>query len=292
MNTDVRRKLYPAMLTPLTDGGERPDESAFAPMIEFLLERGADGLFVLGTTGEGINLSLDERRQVARLAHAALAGRGDLVVHCGAQTTRDTAMLAADAAELGASGVAVIPPPYFPLDDASLEEHLVAAARACAPTPFFIYAFAARSGYPVSVEVVRRVRERASNLAGVKVSESPFQKVAPYMELGLPIYIGNEPMIAPAAAAGEIAGSVSALASVFPEATRALLDEPTAQRGAAAEELRGAISQQPLIPTAKAVLGARGVPIRPAVRRPLMEVTAEQTAEAVRRADALLGAAR
>jgi len=50
------------MLTPLGDGGERLDEAAFRPMIDFLLERGADGVFIFGTTGEGVNLDPDERQ--------------------------------------------------------------------------------------------------------------------------------------------------------------------------------------------------------------------------------------
>ena len=287
----MTRKLYPAMLTPLTDGGERLDEAAFGPMIGFLLERGADGLFIFGTTGEGINLDPEERLRALRLAREALDGRGDLLVHCGAQTTRETAALAADAAEVGVAGVAVIPPPYYPLTDRELEEHLVSAANACAPTPFYIYTLSDRSGYPVSVPVVERVRERAGNLAGLKVSETPFERVRPYLALGLPIYVGSEPLIAEAVAAAEIAGSVSALASVFPEATRALLDDPTPERAATVGELRAAISHQPLIPTAKAILRSRGVPINHDVRAPLLPLTPEQAEAARRRADEVLAAA-
>ena len=279
------------MLTPLADGGERLDEAAFGPMIDFLLERGDDGLFIFGTTGEGVNLDPKERYRGLRLAREALGGRGDLLVHCGAQNTRDTAALAADAAEVGVAGVAVIPPPYYPLTDRELEEHLVAAAGACAPVPFYIYALSERSGYPVPVPVAERVRERASNLAGLKVSETPFARVRPYLALALPIYIGSEPLIAEAVAAGEIAGSVSALASVFPEATRALLDDPTPARAAAVGELRAAISHQPLIPTAKAVLRSRGVPINHDVRAPLRPLTEEEVEAARRRADEVLGAA-
>src|SRR6202035_914502 len=108
-----------------------------------------------------------------------------LIIHAGAQTTADTAELAAHAAEIGADGVAVIPPPYFPLDEVALADHLTAAARACDPLPFFIYCFAARSGYSVSLGVVERVRKTAGNLAGLKVSEAPWEKVEPYLGTGL-----------------------------------------------------------------------------------------------------------
>ena len=177
-----RPPLIVAAVTPLTDDGERVDEEAIWPLSAFFAEHGADGVFACGTTGEGILLTLEERRRVAVAYRAAVRGR--LIVHAGAQSTRDTAVLAAHAAEIGADGVAVIPPPYFPLDADALTAHLAAAAEACAPLPFFVYAFAARSGYPVPVEVVERVRATAPNLAGLKVSESPLDRVLPYLELG------------------------------------------------------------------------------------------------------------
>ena len=79
------------------------------------------------------------------------------MAHAGAQTTADTVALAAHAAEAGAAGVSVIAPPYFPLDDRALLEHLVAAAQACAPLPFYIYCFTARSGYPIPLPVIQQL---------------------------------------------------------------------------------------------------------------------------------------
>lgn len=285
------KKLYPAMLTPLAEGGESVDESAFRPMIDFLLERGANGVFVCGTTGEGINLTLPERARVLRAAQAAVAGRGDVIVHCGAQTTRDTEWLARDAAAAGADGVAVIPPPYFPLLEDELTDHLVAAARAAGSTPFYIYCFAARSGYPVSPEVVARVREAVPNLAGLKVSEPRIDDVRAYIRLGLPVFVGNEPLIAAAAAEADIAGSVSALASVYPEAVRALLDTPSPERATTVRDLRASISHQQLPASAKALLARRGVPIRFDTRPPIRSLTPEQAEAAEGRAAEFLAAA-
>src|SRR5204863_6673055 len=94
---------------------------------------GLDGVLALGTTGEGIMLSPDERRRAAELFLSARPERFAVVVHCGAQTTADTERLAAHAAGAGADAVAVIGPPYFAFDPPALEEHFARAARACAP---------------------------------------------------------------------------------------------------------------------------------------------------------------
>jgi dihydrodipicolinate synthase/N-acetylneuraminate lyase len=261
------RPLIAAAVTPLRDGGEALDESAFWPMARFLTEHGADGVFACGTTGEGILLSLEERMRAAVVFRAALTD-GLLVVHAGAQSTRDTCLLASHAAEIGADGVAVIPPPYFALGADALAAHLAAAAAACAPLPFFIYAFAARSGYPVPVEVVQHLREAAPNLAGLKVSESPFERVEPYLALGLPVLIGSEPLI-PAAMARGAAGSVSGMAAALPDVVRAALDAPE-EAEAGLRRLRLALeSGGTFIASVKHVLGLRGVPVRPDMRAPL-----------------------
>lgn len=270
-----RPPLIVAAATPLTAGGSALDEGAIWPMVRFLVDHGADGVFACGTTGEGILLSTVERERAAVVFRAALQGR--LIVHCGAQTTAETSRLAAHAAEIGADAVAVIPPPYFPLDPGALTEHFVAAAAACAPLPFYIYAFTARSGYPVPLEVVAQVRQRADNLAGLKVSESPFDRVEPYLQLGLPVFVGAEPLI-PAAMARGALGAVSGLAAAFPEVVRSALDTPDAAAGARLRDLRSAMEAQPFIASVKHVLRRRGVPINPDLRAPMRGLTeAEST---------------
>lgn len=270
-----RPPLIVAAATPLTDGGITLDEAAIWPMVRFLAEQGADGVFACGTTGEGILLTTEERERAAVVFRAALRGR--LIVHCGAQTTAETSRLAAHAAEIGADAVAVIPPPYFPLEAIDLAEHFVAAAAACAPLPFYIYAFAARSGYAVPIDVVERVRGRAPNLAGLKVSESPFERVEPYLGLGLPVFIGSEPLIPRAMARGAL-GAVSGLAAAFPEVVRAALDAPDAAAEERLRALRAAMEAQPFIASVKHVLRRRGVPIGPDLRSPMRGLTAAEAA--------------
>jgi len=269
-----RPVLIVAAVTPLTDDGVSLDEGAIAPYVEFLESHGADGVFACGTTGEGVLLSLEERRRVASAYRAAVTGT--LIVHAGAQNTVDTCSLAAHAAEIGADAVAVIAPPYFALDDDSLTAHFVAAARASSPLPFYCYAFTARSGYPLPVDVIRRIEAAVDNLAGLKVSESPFERVEPYLDLGLPVLIGNEPLIPAGLARGAI-GSVSGMAAAFPDVVRAALDHPedAAERLSAVRVAMEASGQ--FIAAAKHVIGRRGVPVDRGMRAPLRRLTDAET---------------
>jgi dihydrodipicolinate synthase/N-acetylneuraminate lyase len=264
-----------AAVTPLRDGGAELDEEAFGPLAEFLALGRLDGILAMGTTGEGILLSVAERKRVADLFLEACAGRLDVAVHCGAQTTADTVVLAEHAAAAGATAVAVIGPPYFQLDDEALLAHLRAAAEACAPTPFYVYEFARVSGYAVPVRVVERLRDAAPNLVGMKVSDAPFERLEPYLIEGLDVFVGAESLIGAGMRRGA-RGSVSALATAFPELVAAAVREPSADRSARLGELRDGLEAFPRHAALKRVLALRGVPVREEVRAPLRGLTDEE----------------
>ena len=274
----MMRGALAAAVTPLRDGGDALDEDAFVPLVERLAAGGLDGLLALGTTGEGILLSAAERRRAAELFLAASGGRLAVAVHCGAQTTADTVALAAHAAERGADAVAVIGPPYFALDEQALLAHFAAAARACAPVPFYVYEFAARSGYAVPLTVIERLREQAPNLAGLKVSDAPFERLEPYLVEGLDVFVGSEALL-PRGLERGAAGAVSGLACAFPELIARLVREPSAERAAEAEALRKRLERFPFHAALKLVLGRKGVPVREDVRAPLRTLTDAERAE-------------
>jgi len=267
-----------AAATPLREGGRALDEAAFAPLVHFLAAAGLNGLLALGTTGEGILLTVAERRRAAELFLEAAAGRVDVAVHCGAQSTADTVALAEHAAELGVAGVAVIAPPYFQLDDRALLDHFAAAAAACAPTPFYVYEFASTSGYAVPPHVVVELGGRAPNLAGLKVSDTPWERLEPYLLEGLDVFVGPESLIARGRAAGAV-GAVSALATAFPELVAACVREPTEERAAGLAELRASIERFPRHAALKHVLRSRGVAISGDVRAPLRGLTVAESEE-------------
>jgi len=262
-------------VTPLRDRGTTLDEDAFAPLVDFFAAGGLDGVFALGTTGEGILLSTAERRRAAELFLAASGERLAVVVHCGAQTTAETVALASHAAEVGADGVAVVGPPYYAFDEEELLTHFAAAARACAPVPFFLYEFASRAGYRVPLSVVERLRGEAPNLAGLKVSDTPFDAVEPYLVEGLDVFVGSEPLFLQALERGAV-GSVSGLATAFPEVIAALVRDPTAANAQRVTALRDAFSRVPFNAAMKVVLGLRGLPVQEDVRQPLRRLTTEE----------------
>src|SRR5918995_563352 len=172
-----------AVVTPLGDGGAALDEDAVGPYVDFLARPGRlDGILALGTTGEGILLSVDERKRVAERFIEAGRGRLQVAIHAGAQTTADTVDFAA-------------------------------AAEASGPIPFYLYEFKGRAGYSIPLPVVERLGDR---VAGLKVSNQPLDAVEPYLLEGLDVFIGAESLVDAGVERGA-AGSVSGLAAAFPE---------------------------------------------------------------------------
>ena len=278
-----------AAATPLTHGGHDLDEGAVGPLTRFLADGGIDGALVCGTTGEGILLSPPERVRVAERFVEARPDGFQIAIHAGAQSTADTVALATHAKQIGADAVAVIAPPYFPLDEPALLEHLRAAAEACGPLPFYVYEFAGRSGYAIPVAVVERLRETSPNLAGLKVSDTPWSAIEPYALEGLDLFVGSEPLVLEALEHGAD-GAVSGLATAFPEIVASLVHDRDATAGDHVSTLRALLGPIPFHAALKEVLVARGVPIRPDVRPPLRPLTPQErevALDAARRVGAL-----
>ncbi|XP_070447658.1 N-acetylneuraminate lyase isoform X6 [Equus przewalskii] len=103
--------LVAATITPMTEHGEI-NFSVIGQYVDYLVkEQGVKNIFVNGTTGEGLSLSISERRRVAE--EWVTKGRNKLdqvVIHVGALSLKESQELAQHAAEIGADGIAVIAP--------------------------------------------------------------------------------------------------------------------------------------------------------------------------------------
>jgi N-acetylneuraminate lyase len=267
------RGAIAASVTPLRDGGRRLDSEAFPPLVRFLAAGGVDGLLACGTTGEGVLLTVAERRRVTELFLASRPERFQVAVHAGAQTTADSTALATHARDVGADAVALIAPPYFPLDPEALIGHFTTVASACEPLPFYIYEFAARSGYAIPIDVIERVRGRCPNLRGMKVSDTPFSAIEPYLAFeDLDVFVGSEPLVLRGIERGA-AGAVSGLAAAFPTIVSALVHERSDVAHERVAELRGGLRGIPFHAAMKEVLVSMEVLSAADVRAPLRGLT-------------------
>jgi 4-hydroxy-tetrahydrodipicolinate synthase len=106
------RGTFTVLVTPFTSDGSAVDIVALERLVEFQIAEGIHGLIPLGSTGEFLSVTPDERRAVVDTVVKATAGRVPVLVGTGAEWTRDTVAMSREAEAMGADGVMIIPPYY------------------------------------------------------------------------------------------------------------------------------------------------------------------------------------
>ena len=165
--------LIAATITPLQDHGDI-DLEAIGPMIDRLIATGVTGLYVCGSTGEGMSLTCEERKLVVEASVHATAGRVPVIVQVGHNSLADATALAAHAASCGADVVSATCPSYFKVDDtANLIRCMNAIAVGARKLPFYYYHIPALTGSQIDVvEFLERGLETIPNLAGLKYTHT------------------------------------------------------------------------------------------------------------------------
>jgi len=129
--------VYAALITPF-DRRDRVNTRAIAALIDHHLTGGLTGVYVCGTTGQGMMMNLEERMAVAEAAVSSVGERGTVIVQVGAIATRESVELAQHAHKIGAHAVSSVPPIYYPVGVEGAFEHFRAIAKAT-PLPMLIY---------------------------------------------------------------------------------------------------------------------------------------------------------
>ena len=117
------RGVFAYPVTPTKDDGASVDEARLCELIDELIDAGARGIVVLGSTGAIGSFSEDERKSLAKTAARHMAGRIPLFVGTGALTTEETKRLSLHAQSIGAAGLQIVPMSHWPLTEAEIFEH-------------------------------------------------------------------------------------------------------------------------------------------------------------------------
>lgn len=156
--------IIPALITPFTN--DRVDEEKLDKVVEHLVLDSIDGLYVGGSTGEALLISVKERKQVLRRVIKQVNGRCKVIAHIGTLCTEDAVDLAEDAMEVGADAISSIPPIYYGYQKQELEQYYLDIVNAV-KAPLIIYHVPALSGQPLGDDTISRLFEN-KNIVGIK----------------------------------------------------------------------------------------------------------------------------
>lgn len=285
--------IWPALFTPLADDGETLCLERLRRLLEFLLPLGIDGLFIGGSTGEGVLLSPDERERLAEAVLAEVSGQVPVIVHVGALATRDSVRLARHAGRAGAAAVSSLPPFLFPVAQSSVIEHW-RRIGAAGEVPFFVYHIPRLTGHSLRPEHVPDLLA-LPNCVGFKFSDPDLALMRALIDAAdgrLTVLSGYDQQCAYAQAAGAhgaIGSTYNWLAPLFVRLYAAHragdLAAAAAWQARANRLMRPALAYE-VIAGQKAVMRYLGVDCGP-TRRPLAPLSAAQEAELFGLLDAL-----
>lgn len=176
--------LFAATLTPMNSDREIALDR-IGPQIERLIEQGVAGLYVCGSTGEGVSLTTSERKAVALESIQAAAGRIPVLVQVGHNSLLEAAELAAHAAQHGAAGMSATCPSYFKIGSVEvLVDSMKVVADAARELPFYYYHVPSLTGNRIGMaEFLQRGGEAMPNLAGLKFTSIELHEYQQCIEL-------------------------------------------------------------------------------------------------------------
>ncbi|HEY64397.1 MAG TPA: dihydrodipicolinate synthase family protein [Caldilineae bacterium] len=279
---DIRGVICPIVTS--FDDQNRVDFEGVRRVVDFLLSHQIDGLMVGGTTGEGMLLSIAERKALCEAVVEHVDGRVPVIAHTGCISTAETIELTCHARATGAIAASVIVPYFFTLDDESLYMHFTAVARAVPDFPIFLYTFPGNAKNDITPALLERLLEAAPNIIGIKSSNPSLIRLQEYIHIGgdgFQVFCGVDGLMLPALVLGARA-QVSGNSNVFPEIFRELYEAFESGHLERAQALQCLINQirsvfkDGITPAYfKAGLKLRGVPAG-CTRPPMRELEPEE----------------
>lgn len=280
--------LVSASFTPYHEDGS-VNFQMIPGIVDKLIADGLSGIFVCGSNGEGPNMTLDERMQVAEAFVQASGKRLKVIVHVGHSSITEAKKLAAHASGIGADAVSAVAAFYFkPASVNVLADCMADIASACPDLPFYYYHIPTLTGVGMDmIEFLKIAEGLIPNFAGIKYTATTineFQSCLNYKKGKFDILYGFDELLLPALAVGAKAaiGSTYTFAAPLFLKTVSLFNEgniEAAQENHAymVEVIRRMVKYSP-IPAQKAIMKMLGWDFGP-TRLPLVALSDQEYAQ-------------
>lgn len=175
MSIEKYKGIFPAFYACYDDEGNVSSERT-KQLVEFLIEKGVNGLYVGGSSGECIYLSKEERKQTLEAVMEVAKGRIAIIAHVACNNTKDSCELASHAESLGVDAIATIPPIYFRLPEKAIAKYWNDISAAAPNTDYIIYNIPQLAGVALTLSLFDEMLKNP-RVVGVKNSSMPIQDI-------------------------------------------------------------------------------------------------------------------
>ena len=216
-NTEKYAGIFPAFYACYDDAGNT-SPARIRAFARYLADKGVQGLYVGGSSGECIYLDKDERKRTLEAVMDEVGGKLRVIAHVACNNTRDSMELAAHAASAGVDAIAAIPPIYFHLPPHAMRDYWNDISSAAPNTDFVIYNIPQLAGVALTVPLLLEMKKNP-RLVGVKNSSAPVQDIQMFRDAGgddFVVYNGPDEQLLSGLAAGA-SGGIGGTYAVMPE---------------------------------------------------------------------------
>jgi 4-hydroxy-tetrahydrodipicolinate synthase len=207
--------ILPALVTPFTDDGKKVDEERLRALVEHCLKLGVNGVVPCGTTGEFINMTVEERKLTIKIVIDQVKGRVPVIVGTGASGTAEAVEMTRYAKDAGAAAALIVTPFYLKPADRGIYEHYETIANSV-DLPIILYNIPQCTGLPLPWQMVEDLAQ-IPNVVGVKDSSGQLSFILAVLEKvrdKINVLCGHDEVVVAALAAG-CSGAVLASANVI-----------------------------------------------------------------------------
>lgn len=284
-STPIFGRMIPAMVTPFDDALQI-DDARVRKLVDFLVEGGSDSILVCGTTGESPTLTTAEKLHLFETVVDQVAGRVPVIANVGSNNTAGSIDLGLAAKELGVSGIMAVVPYYNKPPQEGMYLHFKAIAEQV-DLPTILYNIPGRCSVNMTAETTLRLAHDVEQIVCVKEASGDINQIAEICAQapeGFWVLSGDDSLTLPLMQKGGH-GVISTAGNVMPKEMKELVDLCAAGDWDAAQAAHDALMpimkglfvvSNPIL--TKQALNLIGVPVG-GLRLPLIEATAEQTAE-------------
>ncbi len=209
--------ILPALVTPFTDDGKSVDEERLRVLVRRCLELGVHGVVPCGTTGEFVNLTAEEKKQVIKIVIDEVNGKVPVVAGTGASGTNEALEMTRYAKDAGATAALIVTPYYLKPADRGIYEHYDTIAGQV-DLPIILYNIPQCTGLPLPWQIVEDLAQ-IPNIVGVKDSSGQLSFILAVLEKvrdKINVLCGHDEVVVAALAAG-CSGAILASANVIPD---------------------------------------------------------------------------
>jgi 4-hydroxy-tetrahydrodipicolinate synthase len=175
------RGSYTVTITPFTEDGKAIDVPAVKRFLDWQLRTGVPGIIILGTTGEFLTVTDEERRLYVDTVVKHIAGRIPVLVGSMNAHTPNAVHYSREAEELGADGLMIVPPYYYTPTEDEIFNYYRAICEACS-LPIMLYNNPFTSNVDMSAKLVARLTRAFEQIRYIKEASQDVARVYDIIE--------------------------------------------------------------------------------------------------------------